>query len=400
MKINQNLQPELNIGVIGHVDHGKTTLTSKLTGTWTDKHSDEIKQGISIRLGYADVSFYKCPKCEGIQAYGVHKKCVLCNSKCELIKKVSFVDAPGHETLMAVMLSGATLLNGAILVVAANEDCPQPRTIEHFSAIKMHGIKNIVVAQNKIDLVSKEQAKDNYNKIRSFLDSEGYNHVPIIPTSAHFDTNIDALVYALLKYIPTPDFDLEAPLKMRVVRSFDINKPGSDINLIKGGVLGGSVLQGSLKNKQKVWLYPGINKPIQITVESLNSGNLSFESIHAGGLIAVGTNLDAFYTYGDRMIGQLICDDNSKPVVNNVFNIKFTKIDRLLELNTTDFKVGENIVLIIGSSANLGTIQKIKKEIITVVLKKDAIYYEDERMAVSRLINGRWRLSGYAEIKK
>ena len=396
----KSIQPELNIGVIGHVDHGKTSLTSKLTGTWTDKHSDEIKQGISIRLGYADAPFYKCTKCEGIQAYGVNKKCALCGSECKLIKKVSFVDAPGHETLMSVMLSGATLLNGAILVIAANEDCPQPRTIEHFSAIKMHGIKNLVVAQNKIDLSSKEEAKENYKKIRAFLDEEGYSESPIIPTSAHFDTNMDALVYALLKYIPTPKFDLDAPLKMRIIRSFDINKPGSDLKNLKGGVLGGAVLQGSLKNKEKVWLYPGINKPMEITVKSLNSGHFSFDSVHAGGLIAVGTNLDSSYTFGDRMIGQLLCVEKSKPLISDVLNIKFTKIERLLELNKQDFKVGEKIVLIIGSSANLGTIQKIKKDAISLVLKNETVYYEDERIAINRLINGRWRLSGYAEIKK
>jgi translation initiation factor 2 subunit 3 len=396
----KSIQPELNIGVIGHVDHGKTSLTSKLTGTWTDKHSDEIKQGISIRLGYADAPFYKCTKCKGIQAYSVNKKCALCGSECKLIKKVSFVDAPGHETLMSVMLSGATLLNGAILVIAANEDCPQPRTIEHFSAIKMHGIKNLVVAQNKIDLVSKEEAKENYKKIRTFLDEEGYSESPIIPTSAHFDTNMDALVYALLKYIPTPEFDLDAPLKMRVIRSFDINKPGSDLKNLKGGVLGGAVLQGTLKNKEKVWLYPGINKPMEITIKSLKSGSSSFDSVHAGGLIAVGTSLDSSYTFGDRMIGQLLCVEKSKPLMGDVLNIKFTKIERLLELNKKDFKVGEKIVLIIGSSANLGTIQKIKKDAISLVLKNETVYYEDERIAINRLINGRWRLSGYAEIKK
>jgi translation initiation factor 2 subunit 3 len=396
----KKIQPELNIGVIGHVDHGKTSLTSKLTNTWTDKHSDEIKQGISIKLGYADACFYKCPKCNNIQAYGTQEKCKLCGSKCKLERKVSFVDAPGHETLMAVMLSGATLLHGAILVIAANEDCPQPRTIEHFTALKMHGIKNIVVAQNKIDLVTKEEALENYKKIREFLNSEGYSHVPVIPTSAHFDVNIDALVYALVKYIPKPEFNIKAPLKMRVVRSFDINKPGIPISKLKGGILGGSILQGSIKKDQKVWLYPGIEEPMQIKVISLNCGNESFNEVHAGGLIAVGTNLDSYYTNGDRMIGQLICEEKSKPIISNTINIEYTKIDRLLESNKNKIKVNESLVVIIGSSANLGTVLEIKGNTIKLALKKQGIYYKNERIAVSRLINGRWRLSGYADIKK
>ena len=395
----EQVQSVLNIGVVGHVDHGKTTLTSKITGQSTDRHSDEIKQGISIKLGYADACFYKCKTCQGIQSYGVSKKCRLCGGEAELIRKVSFVDAPGHETLMAVMLSGATLLDGAILVVAANEECPQPRTVEHFSALKMHGLKHLVVAQNKIDLVTKEEAQENYKKIRKFLDSEGYEHVPIIPTSAHFDANIDALVYALLANIPVPEIDLNAPLKMRVVRSFDINKPGTGLDKLKGGVLGGAIISGTISEKQKVWLYPGINKPIEITIESLNSNGVSFKKVHAGGLIAVGTSLDPFYVSGDKMIGQLICDENSKPIVAQNLDLNYLKIDRLLDSNKDQIKIGENIVLIIGTAAHLGNIKKIKDNIVSVTLKNQAVYYKDETIAVSRLVNGRWRLSGYAQAR-
>ena len=118
MKVPQ--QPEINIGMIGHVDHGKTTLTKALSGEWTDRHSEELKRGISIRLGYADVAFYKCPECQGPAAYGTSKKCKNCGAEAEFLRAVSFVDAPGHETLMATMLSGAALMDGALRLVAAN----------------------------------------------------------------------------------------------------------------------------------------------------------------------------------------------------------------------------------------------------------------------------------------
>ncbi len=397
--MSKETQAELNIGVVGHVDHGKTSLTSKLTGRWTDKHSEEIKQGISIKLGYADASFYKDPSMDGIQAYCTSKKHPLTGNKTELVKKVSFVDAPGHETLMAVMLSGATLLNGAILVVAANEECPQPRTIEHLIALKMHGIKNLVVAQNKIDLVPKEEALKNYNKLRKFLDDEGYSDAPIIPTSAHFDTNQDALIYALINKIPTPEFDLNAPLKMQIVRSFDINKPGTEIKDLKGGVLGGAILQGKASVGQKVWLYPGINEPISFTIKSLNSSGISFKDAHPGGLIAVGTELDPNVCFSDKMVGQLICDEKSKPILSNIINIKYNKIDRLIEPNKTEFKVGEKVVLIVGSAAYLSLIKKIKSNDIELMLNKDAVYYKNDKVAISRNVNSRWRLSGYGEIK-
>src|SRR5207245_760188 len=103
-------QPEVNIGVVGHVDHGKSTLTERLTGERTDRHSEEIKRGISIRLGYADMAIYKCPKEPEPACYQNTEMCKTHNVKGELQRIVSFVDSPGHETLMATMLSGAPIV--------------------------------------------------------------------------------------------------------------------------------------------------------------------------------------------------------------------------------------------------------------------------------------------------
>ena len=152
-----NVQSDVNIGLVGHVDHGKTTLTKALSGIWTDTHSEETKRGISIRLGYADIEFRKCPNCGEPECYTTSKKCEICGSETELIRKVSFVDAPGHETLMATMLSGAAIMDGAVLVIAANESCPQPQTKEHLMALDVIGVKDVIVVQNKIDIVSKER---------------------------------------------------------------------------------------------------------------------------------------------------------------------------------------------------------------------------------------------------
>jgi len=159
-------QPEVNIGVVGHVDHGKSTLTERLTGERTDRHSEEIKRGISIRLGYADMAIYKCPKDAEPAAYQNTEICKTHNVKGELQRIVSFVDSPGHETLMATMLSGAAIMDGALLVIAANEDCPQPQTKEHLMALGIIGVDKIVIVQNKIDIVDPKQAEENYVRFR------------------------------------------------------------------------------------------------------------------------------------------------------------------------------------------------------------------------------------------
>src|SRR3989344_4250565 len=115
---NETAQPAINIGLVGHVDHGKTTLTERLSGKWTDTHSEEMKRGITIRLGYADVVIRKCTKCEKLT---VKDKCD-CGGALKFVRKVSFVEAPGHESLMATMLAGSTIMDGALLLVAANEE--------------------------------------------------------------------------------------------------------------------------------------------------------------------------------------------------------------------------------------------------------------------------------------
>jgi len=202
---NDFIQPEVNIGLVGHVDHGKTTLTKSLSGVWTDRHSEEIKRGISIRLGYADIGFYKCPECSKtseLDAYCTAAICPRCGTKTVFLRSVSFVDAPGHETLMATMLSGAAIMDGAVLVIAANEHCPQPQTAEHLMALEILGVKNIVIAQNKIDLVSKEDAIKNYHEIKEFIKGTVAENALIIPIAAHHNANIDVLIAAIEKKYP------------------------------------------------------------------------------------------------------------------------------------------------------------------------------------------------------
>ncbi len=221
-----NTQPEVNIGLVGHVDHGKTTLVQALSGSWTDQHSEEMKRGISIRLGYADATFRRCPGVDEPECYTVDEECED-GSESDPIRTVSFVDAPGHETLMATMLSGASIMDGAVLVVSATEGVPQAQTEEHLMALDLIGIENIVIAQNKVDLVSRDRAVDNYEQIQEFVEGTVAEDAPIVPVSAQQEVNLDLLIDAVESEIPTPDRDPGENARMYAARSFDINRPGA-----------------------------------------------------------------------------------------------------------------------------------------------------------------------------
>merc|ERR1711916_228083 len=127
-------------------------------GVKTVKHSTELVRNITIKLGYANAKVYQCPKCPRPDCYGSFKSsmeetppCQNCGEKMVLKRHVSFVDCPGHDILMATMLTGAAVMDAALLLVAANESCPQPQTSEHLAAIEIMRLKHIIILQNKID---------------------------------------------------------------------------------------------------------------------------------------------------------------------------------------------------------------------------------------------------------
>ncbi|RQW78953.1 MAG: translation initiation factor IF-2 subunit gamma, partial [Methanothrix sp.] len=321
-------KPEVNIGMVGHVDHGKTTLVRSLSGVWTDQHSEEVKRGISIRLGYADATFRKCPKCPEPDAYTVELVCPLCGTESEILRTVSFVDSPGHETLMATMLCGAAIMDGAVLVISANEPCPQPQTKEHLMALNITGIKRIVIVQNKIDLMSREQVMEHYRQIKEFVKGTVAEDAPIIPISAQQNINIDMVIEAIEKTIPTPPRDITKPALLKIARSFDVNRPGATPDNLKGGVIGGSLGQGKLRAGDKIEICPGRLVdyegrkqwiPIQTKVVTLLAGSQTQEEITPGGLVGVGTQLDPVMTKSDALVGQVAGEPGKLPQVRNTF---------------------------------------------------------------------------------
>ncbi len=403
-------QPEINIGMIGHVDHGKTTLTRALSGEWADRHSEEVKRGISIRLGYADVAFYKCPVCEGAAAYGTSPKCAKCGADTEFLRAVSFVDAPGHETLMATMLSGAALMDGAILLVAANEKCPQPQTKEHLMALSIVGIDKIIIVQNKIDIVTREQAVENYRQIKEFVKGTIAEDAPIVPISANSGVNIDKLIETIETHIvATTVRDTESPALMHVARSFDINSPGTRPKDLKGGVLGGSLIQGVLKVGDEVEVAPGIRDQsgkmhrVVTKITSLVAGGKSVKKVGPGGLISIGTSLDPSITKSDGLTGRMVGIPGSLPEVVNDFAMKTVLLDRVVgsssDLRVDEIKSNEPLMLSIGTATTIGVVKSGKSGSIQVNLKIPVCVVKGQRVAISRRISSKWRLIGYGIVE-
>ena len=398
-------QPCVNIGTAGHVDHGKTTLIQSLTGVWTSVHSQELKRGITIRVGYSDAAFYKCPNCEEPLGYSTTPKCPNCEGESELSRVVSFVDSPGHESLMANMLSGAALMDGALLVVGANQKVPQLQTEEHLLALQTLGIKQIVVVQNKVDLLSYKEALSNYSDIAKFLKGTSISKSPIIPVSAQSGLNMDALIHAIETTIPTPERNESNDSIMHVLRSFDVNKPGTKIKNIKGGVIGGSLTQGIFKVGDEVEIKPGIlnekkksYEPIQTEIVSLGTGAGIVDEVKPGGLVAIGTKLDPSMTSGDAFIGSVIGKPGTLPENSITSKMKVNLFDSAVgtgaESKVTPIQNGELLRLSIGTSPALCKVLKAKAENIEVEFRRPVCLFEGGSVAISRRISDRWRLIG------
>ncbi len=402
----KRMQPEMNIVMLGHVDHGKTSITKSLSGVWTDIHSEELKRGITIKMGYADVNIYKCPSCKGADAFSIFEKCINCDKKGKLVRKFSLLDAPGHETLMTTAISASSITDGAILVIAANEPCPQPQTAEHLNVLEILDVENIIVIQNKIDIIGVEKAKENYNDIKKFLKGTKAENAPIIPMVANQGLNIDVLLQTIYEKIPLPKRKINDKLRMYIARSFDINKPGADISKMNGAVIGGSIIEGKVIEGQEIEIAPGIIidkkkgefEPIKTKINGIRAGNEMVKEAGAGGLLALSTLLDPSLAKSDGLVGQVVGLPGTLPPTVKKLKMKYKLISRELEGNLS-LQLNEPIVLSVGTAITVGIITSMKKDLIEVVLKRPIVVEKKSKVAISKRAGNRWKLSGYGIIE-
>lgn len=423
-------QATINVGTIGHVAHGKSTVVKALTGLSTIRHKSEKERNITIKLGYANAKVYKAKNQPDETKQYTSRGSTTEDSftengvEYELKRHISFVDCPGHDILMATMLNGATVMDAALLLIAGNESCPQPQTSEHLAAVEIMQLKNIIILQNKIELVKQEQAEAQFEEIKSFVRGTSAETSPVIPISAVLKYNIDILAQYLCTQIPIPPRDFTSSPHMIVIRSFDVNKPGEEIQKLKGGVAGGSILKGVLKAGSDIEIRPGVVekeggvtkcKPIRSTIVNLKSEKNELQYAVPGGLIAVGTNIDPTLTRQDNLVGSILGLPGHVPEIFTEIEIKFRLLSKLLGVKSKDgdsAKVkklkqtySELLMINVGATSVGGKVVGVRKdaegfdkakiELVVPVCAKIG-----DKVALSRKIEKHWRLIGWGEILK
>ncbi|KAF9584305.1 hypothetical protein BGW38_006916 [Lunasporangiospora selenospora] len=422
-------QATINIGTIGHVAHGKSTVVKAISGVQTVRFKNELERNITIKLGYANAKIYKCQNeaCPRPGCYKSYRSSMEDNPKCErpgcgglmkLERHVSFVDCPGHDILMATMLNGAAVMDAALLLVAANESCPQPQTSEHLAAIEIMKLEHIIILQNKVDLIKESAALEHYQSILQFVKGTIADGAPIVPISAQLKYNIDAVNEYIVKRIPIPVRDFTADPRLIVIRSFDVNKPGAEVDQLTGGIAGGSILNGVLRLGDEIEIRPGIVtkdnegrircRPIFSRIITLLAEQNALKFAVPGGLIGVGTKIDPTLCRADRLVGQVLGAVGKLPDVYSELEINYFLLRRLLGVKTDDkkqakvTKLTKNEVLMvnIGSTSTGGRVIQVKNDIAKIALTGLACSEAGANVALSRRIANHWRLIGWGKITR
>jgi len=422
-------QATINIGTIGHVAHGKSTVVKAMSGVVTIRFTNELVRNITIKLGYANAKIYKCeneacPRPGNYRSYPSskedHPPCERpgCGHKMKLLRHVSFVDCPGHDILMATMLNGAAVMDAALLLVAGNETCPQPQTSEHLAAVEIMKLQHIIILQNKVDLIKQQQAIDHQKSISAFVKGTVAESSPIVPISAQLKHNVDAVLEYMVKRIPVPVRDFSSAPRLIVIRSFDVNKPGSEVDDLKGGVAGGSILRGILRLGMEVEIRPGVMtkdsagrhrcRPIFSKIVSLHAENNQLQFAVPGGLIGVGTKIDPTLCRADRLVGQVLGAVGTLPKIFTELEISLFLLRRLLGVKTEDKKqtkvrkldTGELLLINIGSTSTGGRVLSVKADLAKIQLTQPACTEIGEKVALSRRIDKHWRLVGWGNIQR
>ena len=319
---------------------------------------------------------------------------------------------------MSTMLNGASVMDAALLLIAANCACPQPQTREHLVAVQNMDLKNIIIVQNKIDLIKEEEAKKNYQQIKTFVKGTKAKNSPIIPISAQLEYNIDAVIRYLCD-LPIPKRDFISPPKFIIIRSFDINKPGTEYDKLKGGVVRGTLIRGILRVGDIIEIRPGELikdnngkykvKPLYSRIISLEA-NQTNDLLYAvpGGLIGVGLKLDPYLTRKNRLVGSILGYPGKLPNIYTSIIVETHLMVRYVGLKEKDkntsyideIKFKEELLISIGSNSISSIVNDISgdnKDIVKFSLSQPVCVEIGENVTLSRKVE-KWRLIGWGKV--
>jgi translation initiation factor 2 subunit 3 len=401
-------QPLLNIGTLGSVSDGKSTLIYQLTGIKTQRHSSEKEKNITIKPGYANLKLWQCEECNSFFSSASKlndNTCDFCENNCKLNHYLSIVDNPGHISLILTMMGSISLMSGAIVVVSAAEPIKKkPQLIQHLLAAKMANLDKIIICMNKIDLVNRETIIKRKQELDELLESIGIIPLQIIPTSFTRKLGVDYLVKSILKYFPPNDSNKNKSTKVlfRITRSFDINKPGTLWDNVNGGVIGGSLISGELNIGDEIEIKPGIliknkdgtytNTIIKTKVLSLETDNIKLEKATTGGLIAILTDIDPYYVKNDLLSGNIIGDLD----IYNYIDLDYKKLDEFDGL--WEPKEKDTVYLQLGNISCESKLTKINKNILSFQLLKPSCIDKNSDILVCRKDNDILKIVGIGKI--
>ncbi|ARF12618.1 eukaryotic translation initiation factor 2 gamma subunit [Klosneuvirus KNV1] len=407
-------QPTINVGMIGSVSNGKSSVTEKITSVKTQKHSSEMKRNITIKLGYANAKIFKCQTCPAPQCYQhqpssvMDANCNSCDSPMTLEKHISVTDVPGHLSLMTTMLNGTCVMDTTILVESAANDGLAPQTKHHLLATKMIGVNNSIACLNKMDLVKKQKGTEKLLELRKNLIGTMAETSPIIPVAANHGINIDVLCEYICKFIKEPVRNYNATLKMIIIRSFNVNKQEVSLDQLEGGVVGGTITQGVLHKGDKISIHPGLidknhdndktrwkYKPIKGTVLSINSETNNLDFAIPGGLIGIKLDIDPGLATKDNLVGNIMTNyDNTDAYC--VYEIIFVELQLF-----DDMQIENKEILVINSNACSEKCEVVKTKNTKAELKlleRPICAIKSDYITISKIIANNITVVGRAQI--
>ena len=403
-----NIQPNFNLGTLGSVSDGKSTMIYQLTGIKTQKHSSEKHRNITIKPGYANLKIWFCNNCNNYESSSSNQnemKCKCCEENTQLINYLSFVDCPGHAELILTMMGSISLMTGAIVIVSAAESInKKPQLIQHLIASKMANIDKLIICFNKLDLISKEVAIERKKELDDLLKKLDIKPYIIIPTAFNKKLGIQYLLKAIMEVFPPKENNnKENNSFFRITRSFDINKIGTNWTDIQGGVIGGSLIHGQLNIGDTVEIKPGIlsknkdgkfiNQPIITKILSLETDNKNLDKLNPGGLVGIGTEIDPYYCKNDMLSGNILGKVGTLPDIYTEVKLKYKQLDEFD--GKWNPKNGDTIFLQIGNISVESRLIKNNKDNFIFNLLKPTCIEENDKILVCRKEDNILKIVGF-----